>query len=386
MRVLVNATTCVVGGGVQVAATFVSHALRDPNSVEFLFAVSPQVKNNLNTDDQQDARLVEISPSPARLRKGRKSRTKLIGLEEQFKPDVVFTVFGPAYVKFSSTHICGFADPWVTHRSKIALSILPSFRRLHVLAVCLYKQWSLSPKDYYWVEAEVARRGLVRLLGIPPSKIKVIPNTYADVFRQPVSDPITREDNSVKVLTIAAPYPHKNLLIIPEVASILRKREADRLYRFIVTLPHEDHEVQRFWAKAKRLGVENVIKNAGKLSLQECPKWYASSDIVFLPTLLETFSATYLEAMVMGKPIVTTDLDFAHDICGDAAAYYLPLSAYAAAETIRKVATDHAHRISLVKAGKNRLSNFPSPREKYHLMMDWIREVVKKEHDLQECQ
>jgi glycosyltransferase involved in cell wall biosynthesis len=78
--------------------------------------------------------------------------------------------------------------------------------------------------------------------------------------------------------------------------------------------------------EARRYSVSDSIFNVGWLTLSECIDWYNRSDIVFLPTLLETFSATYLEAMRMGRPIVTCDLDFARDICKDAAAYFPPLS------------------------------------------------------------
>ena len=47
---------------------------------------------------------------------------------------------------------------------------------------------------------------------------------------------------------------------------------------------------------------------------------------MILPTLLESFSATYIEAMFHGKTILTSDLDFARDVCGEAAFYFDPLN------------------------------------------------------------
>lgn len=218
------------------------------------------------------------------------------------------------------------------------------------------------------------------MLGIPSTKIRVIPNSYADVFAKPLIGEIKKLTNSdVRVFCLAAPYPHKNLKIIPEVANQLRKNDPDRVYRFILTLPDDGPVVRQFWAIVDKYGVKDMIENVGKLRLQECPSFYASSDIVFLPTLLETFSATYPEAMVMGKPIVTTDLQFAHDICGDAAAYYSPMSAEAAAKMIGQVAGDPKLRESLIANGRNRLKEFPNPEKKYQLMLQWIQEVADKE-------
>lgn len=228
------------------------------------------------------------------------------------------------------------------------------------------------------METPAAQHGLVRILGIPESRVKVIPNTFSDIF---LKTPATARANEIaarptRVFTLAHPNPHKNLTIIPKVADILRRTDQARNYRFTVTLPDTGREVKKFWRLAKDLGAELMIENAGRLKLEECPEWYAKSNIVFLPTLLETFSATYPEAMQMGKPIVTTDLDFAHDICGDAAIYYSPLSAKAAADAIMKVASNAALRVDLVARGRDQLKRYPSPEEKYQMQLEWMETVV----------
>lgn len=376
MKILVNATTCVVGGGVQVAVGFILKALGEKRAFSFRFALSLQVFNCLPESSQRDKRIHVLFPSPARLRSGRGTRNALLALEAQFQPDVVFTVFGPAYVQFFAPHVCGFADPWVTHRSKIALSVLPFLHRLRCQAICKYKELRLSTKDYYWVEAEAARSGLLRLLGLEPSRVKLISNCYADFFATAAKETAPPKNDGVfRIFCLAAPYPHKNLTIIPEVARLLRERNSALTYRFIVTLPDSGWEVRKFWAMAHSLGVTSMIENAGYLPVQECLWWYASSDITFLPTLLETFSVTYLESMVMNKPIVTTDLDFARDICGPAALYYSPLSAEEAASAIESVATNRKLYDALKQHGRARIKQYPTPEEKYETTLRWICEV-----------
>lgn len=377
MKIFVNASTLVVGGGIQVAASYISQAIRDPNADDFRFAISLQVMENLDEKEKRDNRIIEIFPSPARLWVGRHARKRLQILETSFQPDVVFTVFGPAYLQFKAPHVCGFAVGWTTHRTNLALKSYPFSQRFRRILLAEYKRRRLSSRDYYLVEADVARRGLIRLLGIKSSQITVIPNTYAKVFQQAVDKNNARMDDGItRVFCLAAPYPHKNLIIIPEVASILRNRSSKTNYKFIVTLPIEGDEVKRFWKKAEAFDVLDMIENVGRLRLSECPQWYTVSDIVFLPTLLETFSATYPEAMIMGKPIVTTDLDFAHDICGDAAAYFKPLNAESAADTIGHLASNQLIRESLIRKGYKRLAHFPSPYEKYRLIMEWLSTVA----------
>lgn len=377
MKVLVNATTCVIGGGVQVASAFISQAIRDTQGCDFRFAVSERVMQNLNSAIQHNKRIIMAAPSPARPCDGTAARKTLRSLEAEFRPDVVFTVFGPAYLRFDSPHVCGFANPWVLQRSDIAMSILNPIERLRVLAECIYKKNNLYANDYYWVETELAKQGLLRLLNIPATCVRVIPNVYSDIFEEASQKVYARSDNNnVRIFCLAAPYPHKNLKIIPAIASALNKKANAKYFRFIVTLPLDGPEVRSFWMKAKELNVVDMIENAGILKLQDCPQWYGTSDIVILPTLLEVFSATYLEAMVMGKPIVTTNLDFAHDICGDAAIYYEPFSAHGAAAAIEEIAGDQCLYRSLVQKGKVQLTKYPSPIEKYQMTVAWLKEVA----------
>ena len=43
----------------------------------------------------------------------------------------------------------------------------------------------------------------------------------------------------------------------------------------------------------------------GGVDIRECPSLYEQCDFMFLPTLLECFSASYAEAMKMRRPILT---------------------------------------------------------------------------------
>jgi len=56
------------------------------------------------------------------------------------------------------------------------------------------------------------------------------------------------------------------------------------------------------------------------------PSLYAQSDALLMPTLLESFSGTYVEAMFHKIVILTSKLDFAEDVCGESAFYFDPTS------------------------------------------------------------
>ena len=80
----------------------------------------------------------------------------------------------------------------------------------------------------------------------------------------------------------------------------------------------------------------------------------------------------------MEKPIVTTDLDFAHGICGDAACYYSAVDAKAAAESIYKVATDKAYSAQLVANGRERLKKFDNYKQRTDKLIKILEEITSE--------
>ena len=68
--------------------------------------------------------------------------------------------------------------------------------------------------------------------------------------------------------------------------------------------------------------------------MEHVPILYKQVDGMIMPTLLESFSATYIDSMALGVPIFTSDRDFARDVCGDAAWYFDPLNAESIFEVI----------------------------------------------------
>jgi glycosyltransferase involved in cell wall biosynthesis len=85
---------------------------------------------------------------------------------------------------------------------------------------------------------------------------------------------------------------------------------------------------------------------------------------MFLPTLLECFSASYAEAMKMGLPILTSDLKFAREVCGDAAVYFDPVNAGDIAEKILELYDNPENQARMRARGFRRLKDFGTSQER----------------------
>jgi len=148
--------------------------------------------------------------------------------------------------------------------------------------------------------------------------------------------------------------PHKNLEMIVEL--FINAREELKDIAVFITIAAEQHpNAKRLLNKIRQYNLSNNIVNLGPVEQRRIPAYFKNCHALFLPTLIESFSATYLEAMQFDLPILTSNLDFAHEICGSAALYFDPWSSESMLEAIAKIRKDSDMRNSLMRAGRDRL-------------------------------
>lgn len=134
--------------------------------------------------------------------------------------------------------------------------------------------------------------------------------------------------NGIKLGILSRDYPNKNLSILPQVQSYL-KHEYGLEVVFLVTLNEAE------W-RARSETFRNQVVNVGPLSVAQCPSFYKQLDGVIFPSLLESFSASPIEALTMGLPVFASDRRFVRDTCGEAPVYFDPTDAASIAESIAR--------------------------------------------------
>ena len=375
-RVLVNTSTLMQGGGLQVAAAFIEHALQDSDAASWEYMISRSAARELEGFgiDISGPHFHVFEKSPAR---HADERDRALKIEARMQPDLVFTLFGPAYVRFKSRHLCGVADPWVTHSSWLAFKTLGfSLETLKMIGTMAWKSLWWKRVDYWWTEAPVARDGLISRLRCPPENVFIIPNTAGPQFERNKVSASFPAGEKIQILCLSAYYCHKNLEIIPDVVLEIEKLRPDLDFEFTVTLPMEKLEVRKIFARADRIGASHRIKNLGRVPVRETPGLYAKSHMTFLPSLLEVFSAVYPESLCTGVPLVTTDLRFARDVCKDAAAYFEPTNAFSAAEQIVRLAEDEDYWQQISNRGRQVYKELPNAGQKWELQKGVITKVA----------
>jgi glycosyltransferase involved in cell wall biosynthesis len=171
------------------------------------------------------------------------------------------------------------------------------------------------------VQTEAMRSRMHRLYNIPLNRLHVIPNAISFTSQSTDKQEPSIEPGKINLLFLSKYYPHKNFEILYEVGKVIADKKLP--IRISVTIdPAENAGSKRFIEHVAALELDNHIVNIGNVPLEKVSKVYKQHDGLFLPTFLESFSGTYIEAMHFGKPVFTSDMDFAHEVCNNAAYYF----------------------------------------------------------------
>lgn len=178
-----------------------------------------------------------------------------------------------------------------------------------------------------------------------------------------------RLGDGYKLLCLSAYYSHKNIEIFIPLAQRIKASGLD--VKIITTIdPAQNRAAKAFLANIKSNDLGGVINNIGNIAMSYVPSLYRQTDGLILPTLLESFSGTYVEAMFHRKPILTSDLPFAHGVCGDGAFYFDPYDVESIFSTILEAKSNVGARESRLQQADSILRTMPSWNEAYTQFRD----------------
>lgn len=336
MRIVVNtiSTKKAAGGAYQIAYNFLMQTLKY-DDVEWFYLTSSEVDESVGKYfEQQKGKNYFVYPTQPDF-KGtyRQVKNELVKWEEQYNPDVIYTISSPCYFTFKTKEVMRFANAWITNPNKYAWKALPLRDWLRMRLYRINQNRMLRGAKYIITQSETVGEGLVRLLGLPKKSVKVVPNVLPKVFTEFVPERVL-DKGFVDIACIAAPFPHKNLIILPKVLKALKENHRITNVRFHLTIQEDNSYLRRILDECEEIGLEANIINHGRCSQEKLAEIYNHCSICFLPSLLETFSASSLEAMYFGLSIVATDFKFNREILDEACLYYQPTDAEDAANKI----------------------------------------------------
>lgn len=355
-KILINASNLHSGGGVQVASSFIyelSLLASEYKKVQISILASKKVINSLSKDVDLSNFYSFDELNVYGIRRLSKIENSLfVGY------DICFTVFGPFYSKVNSLrHIVGFAQPWIAYPKNEV------YERLSLFDFIKYKLKFFIQKKIFFgydsliVEADHVKSALQKV-GFGKN-IHVVSNCVSSHFNISEAVKPIYENNIEGNMVfgfLGKPYTHKNLSILPEVSKLLEENYGlNHIFLFSLT----EKEMMDIGFNH----INNFV-SVGEITSSQCPSFYMSLDALVFPSLLECFSASPIESMSVGVPVIASERTFVSDFCGDAAIYFDPLSPKDVAEKINYFISNEEVILSAKQKGKIASSKIHSPRQR----------------------
>lgn len=273
---------------------------------------------------------------------------------------IVFTLFGNApLVSPGLYRISGFALSNILTSEVDFWQDLPPARRTLKRLKDAFRLWLARQSHEIIFEtdflAQRARNGpfrdrIVHVVKMEPSKA---------VLKALVKRPRNDRKGGLRLLALTGPHPNKRLAAMaPIMAQLaaLRSQRGDTRPEFVISID-EMHPHAKAVAAAFDAAGAPPPQFLGKIAPPDVARHLQEVDGLVNIARLESFSNNWVEAWAAGLPLISSDADWAHASCGDAAIYVDPDKPEQAAERIDAVFSSPEKLTALAIAGDRQLSD-----------------------------
>jgi glycosyltransferase involved in cell wall biosynthesis len=206
--------------------------------------------------------------------------------------------------------------------------------------------------------SESARRDIVRIYNLDPSRVHVVHEAAAPAFR-PVCD--LAELNRVRrrygladrvILYVGTIEPRKNLPRLID-AFALRRRAGD-LQHQLVCVGRYGWRSRGIGARIEHARIADAIAYTGYVPFEDLPALYNLAEMFVFPSLHEGFGLPVVEAMACGVPVIAGRTSSLPEVAGGAVEHVDPLDEGALGEAMVRLARSREHRDHLAALGFRR--------------------------------
>ena len=211
-------------------------------------------------------------------------------------------------------------------------------------------------------DSEASKRDIVRLLGVPESRVRVVYLAPDESVYRPVS---AAEIEAVRskyglaeryVLYFGGLLKHKN------VTALLRALAAMRNEEWQLAVSGNVHDRSPFIpdlpALAAELGIADRVRFIGFASDEEKPALLRGAACFAFPSRYEGFGLPPLEALACGTPVICSDRSSLPELMGDAALLVDPAAEGALTEALRRALIDPELCADLASRGPAQAAKF----------------------------
>lgn len=180
-------------------------------------------------------------------------------------------------------------------------------------------QYSLEDDSFVVVQTEIMKNAIAEQFKKDKSKIKVIRPSLEKIEVDKINK-INFSDKKFHIFYPAATFPYKNHEIIIQALRLLRNKEKDVHDNLLVHFTFDSIEKTQDVKLVKLINkfkIENIVRLEGKINHNKVLSFYKSCNLIIMPSYIESFPLTLLEAAAFGLPILASNLDFNREVLKD---------------------------------------------------------------------
>jgi glycosyltransferase involved in cell wall biosynthesis len=202
--------------------------------------------------------------------------------------------------------------------------------------------------------SETTKKGIVDFYHIDADKIEVIPHGRPDYFDEFLKNAEAggSEKGPSYILFVGLRGSYKNFtFFLQNVSGFLVKY--DKVLK-VVGPPPTPEEMELIG----QLKIVSRVSFHVHTSMEELFHFYNQAFCFVFPSLDEGFGIPLLEAFAADCPIICSDIEIFHEVCGEGVLYFDPLSKDSLWEQLEKLLADSSLRGELIRRGRAGLNNF----------------------------
>ncbi len=362
MKILINATSAVLGGGLTVLRQLLpAFAAVDEGRHSYLVMAREDVRERI---DPRHPRVRFLGS-----RVGGRSLATRLAWEQIAVP--VQAALGGADVLLSPTNLAVLGSPVpqvlmfqnlvpfspdVIRRRKDAGKIrFPVLRRAGILSarraaslvfISKAQQAAILP----WLSSPIGRIELV-YLGRDPA--------FSPAAKARAPELLRRLGLGERyVLSVSQFYHYKNLVELVRGFALAAPRLPAAVALAIAGAGHERAYVEGVRQAAKESGLADRVRFLGQVDYTDLPPLYAAASLFVFPSTCESFPNILIEGLASGVPTLSSRLCSMPELAGDAAVYFDPFSPEDIASKLVETWEDEGLRGALAQRGVAQVTRY----------------------------
>ena len=186
------------------------------------------------------------------------------------------------------------------------------------------------------VPLNFVKEDLVKTLNVSENKIVVTTEGFdSNIKKGKVPQKIFEVSKDPYFLYVGNAYPHKNLESLlkafstfchPELVSGSQDSDFRQNDTMLVLVGKEDYFYKRLRRKVDEMNLSKNVIFMQDVTDEELSSLYQNALALVLPSLMEGFGLTALEAMVNKCLVLASDIPSLREVCADAVIYFDPLN------------------------------------------------------------